>query len=118
MVDDGGLIIREYTNNVRTDGQPGVGGRFLVWLWQNIANVAVCASVHITKRSSDGEDYDEFPTDADLVDFDRSDRKFVAVARAHGSAVVLNAVDSDWRLLEAPLNQNGVAIDFLCPQHV
>jgi hypothetical protein len=118
VVDDAGRIVKEYSNNVRTVGQPGVGGRFLLWLWQNIANVQVCATVPITPRLGGGEDYEEFPTDSDLAGFDPSDKKFAAVARAHGSAVVLNAVDSDWRQFEAPLARNAIAVEFLCPQHV
>jgi len=54
-----------------------------------------------------------------LAGFDRSDRKFVAMALASGSTPdVLNAVDSDWADYFAALARNGVKLKFLCPQHV
>ena len=99
-------------------GQPGVGFQFLRWLWQNVANPDVCREVAIRQISWDPEDYDEMPKDTSLATFDPSDRKFVAVAMAYdGHAVIVNAVDSDWRIAEHSLITNGLHLKFLCPQH-
>jgi hypothetical protein len=50
---------------------------------------------------------------------DLSDRKFVAVALASGSAPdLLNAVDSDWAEYYPALTRHGIRLTFLCPQHV
>lgn len=119
LLDDGGRIIAEYQNNVRTMGQPGVGALFVRWIWQNVANPAACLQVPIRQISQSPENYEEMPDDPELASFDVSDRKFVAVARAYGTgATIVNAVDSDWRNAEVAMSRNGVRIKFLCPQHV
>ena len=56
--------------------------------------------------------FEELPDNA----FDPSDRKFLAVARA-AEAVVLNAVDSDWGEQAALMDELGVKVCQLCPQH-
>ena len=48
--------------------------------------------------------------------FDRSDRKFLAVAVV-AKAVVLNATDSDWVEHEELMQSLEVQVDQLCPQH-
>jgi hypothetical protein len=61
-------------------------------------------------------DFVEFPDDLDLANFDRGDRMFVAVARAHPlHPPILNAVDTDWWLCREVLVRNGVHVEFLCP---
>jgi hypothetical protein len=58
----------------------------------------------------------EFPVDRALKNFDRSDRKFVAVALAHPERPpILQAVDSKWWGFKDALNRNGVRVEFLCP---
>ena len=61
--------------------------------------------------------FEEFPDSARLSSFDRSDRKFVAVALASGSSPkVLNAADTDWWDHRQALEENGVDVVFLCPE--
>ena len=48
--------------------------------------------------------------------FDRSDRKFLAVAVV-GRAVVLNATDSDWHERRALMDILRVEVTQLCPQY-
>lgn len=116
VLDDGGRVLREYVKNLSRSGQPGAGDFFMKWVWQNQAVRERCEQVTITPRASDPEDYEEFPRDAALVGFDRSDRKFVAVALASSRRpTVLNAVDSDWWDFGAALAQHGVRINNLCP---
>ncbi len=119
VLDDGMLILREYMDNLSMSGQPGAGDLFLKWVWTVQADEDRCERVHLTADPHDSDDFDEFPDDADLADFDRSDRKFVAAALAsRNTPVVLNAVDPDWAENHAALKRNGVTVLFLCPQFV
>ena len=118
VLDDGYLILSEYQARLRSEGQPGEGDAFLKWVLTNRANPERCDHVHINP-TEDGNSFAEFPDDLGLRDFDRSDRKFVAAARAHpDSPPILNAVDTDWWLFRAALARNGVEVEFLCPRDV
>lgn len=119
VLDDGWYILREYLSNLRSGGQPGVGDAFLKWVLTNWANPHRCELVHISPLDDDprGCSFAEFPPDPDLKDFDPSDRKFVAVARAHlDHPPILNAVDTDWWASRSALERNGVRVEFLCPE--
>ncbi|MCE7975101.1 MAG: hypothetical protein DYG92_12390 [Leptolyngbya sp. PLA1] len=119
LVDDKGLILREYTRKLGFKGQPGAGEAFAKWAHDNQAIPGKVSQVPITQRSDNGwRRYDEFPDLADLERFDKSDQKFVAVALASGeSPPIVNAVDSDWWNHRNALNVAGVTVEFLCPQH-
>jgi hypothetical protein len=118
VLDDGYRILLEYRDNLRSDGQPGEGDAFLKWVLTNQANPQRCEQVHINP-TEDGNTFAEFPDDPDLRGFDPSDRKFVAVARAHpDSPPILNAVDTDWWQFREALSRNGVHVEFLCPQEI
>jgi hypothetical protein len=57
----------------------------------------------------------EFSKAVRLAKFDRTDRKFVATALAHGANPrILVAVDSDWWLAKEALAEAGVRVEFLC----
>ena len=44
------------------------------------------------------------------------DGVFVAVALPHpGNPPIYNAVDSDWKIYQVPLERNGLKIEQLCP---
>ena len=117
VLDDGPRILRQYMTNLNMSGQPGAGDVFMKWVWQNQAVVTRCERVSITPFADDPNDFEEFPRDDDLADFDRDDRVFVAVARAsRHSPSILNATDSDWWQSRAALRRNGVQVEFLCPE--
>jgi hypothetical protein len=119
VLDDGMLILYEYMKNLSMSGEPGAGDLFMKWVWNVQADASRCEQVHLTPCHHAGRDFDEFPEDAELVDFDPSDRKFVAVALASPQTpAILNAVDSDWAHKHAVLKRHGVKVNFLCPQHV
>lgn len=82
VIDDGDEIFDEYRQQLSLKGQPGVGDRFMKWVHDNRLNFPDADRVTITKN---GESYDEFPNHDDLIQFDNSDRKFVAVANAHSA---------------------------------
>jgi hypothetical protein len=118
VLDEGYLILSEYQNNLRSAGQPGEGDAFLKWVYDHQSNPQRCDRVRITP-TGDRNTFAEFPDDPDLRGFDPSDRKFVAVARAHpDSPAILNAVDTDWWQFREALSRNGVHVEFLCPQDI
>ncbi len=119
VLDDRLHILQEYMNNLSMSGQPGVGDYFMKWVWQNQAVTGCCERVSITPIGDALRSFEEFPDDPQLTDFDRNDRKFVAVARASKrSPFVLNAVDKHWWKYQTPLKRHGVRIQFLCPNCV
>ncbi|OQA81069.1 MAG: hypothetical protein BWY32_00574 [bacterium ADurb.Bin243] len=110
-IDSIGLIFREYLNNASLAGRPGIGDSFLKWLFSNRANTSICESVCINPVSDSEYDFREFPNDIDLVGFDKSDKKFVAVAIASKkSPEICNACDSDWNDYAEALKKHGVKI--------
>ena len=114
IIDDNFEIISEYQKNVKAIGQPRVGDAFLKWVLQNRANPARCTQVQI--RPNADREYEDFPDDPELASFDRSDRKFVAVAIAHPMhPPIANATDSDWSNATEALHRHGVHVLQLCP---
>lgn len=119
VLDNHWRILREYQSNLSPSGQPGIGDAFLKWVLTNQANRKKCECIHITNIDSGEDDFVEFPIDPDLKNFDRSDRKFVAVALAHKRhPVILQAVDTDWWVARQALQRNGVRVKFLCPEDI
>lgn len=117
VLDDGMRILREYMDNLSMKGQPGPGDGFMKWVWQHQAVAERCEQVTIQPTPKDDHDFEEFPRDPALSDFDRADRKFVAVALASRRApTVLNAVDLGWWTHLDALRAHGVRVEFLCPQ--
>lgn len=116
-IDDAQRILSEYRTHCAFSGQPGVGDAFFRWLWNQQGNPEKCVAVSITPNT--GRGFDEFPDDPRLNAFDPSDRKFAAVSRAAGDTpAVLNAVDTDWWDARDALAENGVLVDFLCPERM
>ena len=115
VIDDAQLILAEYRKHCSFAGQPGVGDAFFKWLWNRQADVRHCRPVRITPHVARG--FAEFPADPRLATFDRSDRKFAAVALAAGDAPpVFNASDTDWWLARHALKSHGLTVKFLCPE--
>jgi hypothetical protein len=78
VIDDEWLIIGEYKHKVSQTGEPGVGDAFLKWVLTNQSKLQCVEKVSITPTGDDA--FAEFPRTPSLENFDRSDRKFVAVA--------------------------------------
>lgn len=117
VLDSGMRIIKEYQSHSRWKGQPGIGDAFFKWLFYNLCNPLRCKQVDITPQKNDADDFEEFPTDPDLIRFDRSDRKFVAVAVASRvNPTILNATDTDWWCFRKILKRHQVSVVFLCPE--
>ena len=115
LLDDKQCIIEEYSKGLNPDGQPGPGDAFFKWLWEIQANPLHCRIVPVTAHEDRG--FVEFPDDPRLRKFDDDDRKFVAVALAsETSPKLLNATDTDWWHYHQELTENGVNVEFLCPE--
>ena len=118
VIDNEWRILSEYQHNLHSTGQPGVGDAFLRWVLTNRANPRRCELVHITPRDTrqDDRDFEEFPNTPDLRGFDRSDRKFVAMALVHPEhPPIVNATDSDWWNYRDALAAHGARVEFVCP---
>jgi hypothetical protein len=114
-LDDGFLILDEYREHASLAGQPGVGDEFLRHLYDNLYNEAACRLIKIT--TVEDHTFEEFPTDERLANFDRNDRKFVAVALGcEPIAEVLNATDTDWWHHREALEDHGIEVRFLCSE--
>jgi hypothetical protein len=113
VLDDGYEILSEYCVNISSDKGHGFGGAFLKWLHQNSRNPKCVAQVHIERHEERG--YSEFPDDVHLNEFDRADRKFVAVSVAHlNHPPILQGTDSKWLLWAERLAAHGIKVEFLC----
>lgn len=116
VLDDGDAIFREYLDNLHLAGQPGIGDRFLKWVFDHRFQPNRCLLIRVSEACQPGtRRFREFPSDPDLEGFDPSDQKFVAVAIASAcDPPVLNAVDSDWWEYERILARHGVRVVFVC----
>ncbi len=118
-VDNGGEIVREYCKNLRRSGEPGPGDAFLKWLLQHEWGGQRVTRVSITAKQNDAEDFEELPSPDDSTVYDRSDRKFLAVAAAHDRRPhILQSFDSKWWGWKASLAKCGVTIHFLCQTEI
>lgn len=107
-VDFEGEIESEYRKNLGV-GNPGVGNRFLQKFFSEAAHRIVRVSTPVNNAGN----FKNFKFDGSLKRFDRSDRKFVALAAATGF-IIYNATDSDWLEHKVELNNRGIKITFVC----
>jgi hypothetical protein len=119
FVDNAGEIVAEYCQHLSRKGEPGPGDAFLKWLLQHEWGGQRVTRVTITAKSDDPEDFEELPAPDDGTTYDRSDRKFLAVAAAHSDRPhILQSFDSKWWGWQASLGKCGVSIHFLCPDEI
>ena len=112
VIDDRGLIVDEYKSRLNFSGAPSVGDMFFKHVF-NLHQDEKVRRVAVTPSIDDRKGFEELPENT----FDRSDRKFLAVAVA-ADAVVLNAMDSDWSNHQALMDELEVEVEELCPQHL
>lgn len=109
VVDSDGAIQSEYRKHLNPRGQPGVGDRFYLEVINSAPDRVERAPLPRNGRGV----YRDFPADPALKHFDRSDRKFAALARRE-RVPVANATDSDWLIHLAALQRNGIEVRFVC----
>lgn len=116
VLDAGNEIYDEYMRQLAISKQPGMGDRFMKWVNDHRWNFDVSQRVPITRS---GDSYDEFPSHGGLENFDKSDRKFVAVSNAHPEKPpILQATDSKWWGWKEALAECEIEVAFLCPDYV
>ncbi len=116
VIDSGDEIYDEYRKNLCLSSQKGIGNAFMKWVHDNRWRLPDTDRVTITKN---GESYDEFPIHIELANFDKSDRKFIAVANAHpAKPPILQATDSKWLGWNDALVEVGITVQFICPLYV
>lgn len=114
VLDEDGEIFQEYKNQLSLKGQPGMGDAFIKWVHDNQWKANKVNRVKITKTR---DSFVEFPSNTELSNFDKSDRKFIAVANAHPkNPTVLQAVDSKWWGYREVFRSEGIKVMFLCPE--
>jgi hypothetical protein len=119
LLDDDRLILSEYRNYLNHKGQPGAGDAFLRWFFNNRGKADLCREVPITPILHRWRQFQEFPDDEHLSNFDKADQKFVAVAvAAQNRASVLQATDHKWLNWHKSLRTHGVHVMFLCRQEL
>ena len=117
VIDDQYEILSEYRQRTSPNTGNRVGDAFLKWLYQNSGNPDRVECVRIEQHSRRG--YVGFPEDEDLDNFDRADRKFVAVASVHSDRpLILQAADSRWTQWAGSLAKHGISVQFLCPEDI
>lgn len=121
VIDDKWRILGEYKDNTRPNTRKGIGDLFVKRLLQNLGNPAVCTMLPITPSAGNGTDFEEFPADNALINFDSDDRKFIAVALAHKRDIgqtppILLAIDRGWLQFMAELANHGVSVDLICEE--
>ncbi len=108
-------ILKEYTDNLNLKGEPGPGSRFLRWLFTKEWDQHRVTQVKITPKPGDDDDFVELPPPPEGTTYDRSDRKFLAVAAAHPDhPPILQSFDSKWWGWREALRAIGVTVHFLC----
>lgn len=118
VLDDDWRILDEYMRNLHKNG-PEIGNRFLVWTLQYRTNPERCELVPITPVDGLKNEFKEFPADSELEDFDRDDRKFIAVALAHPEKPpILQATDTQWWDFRDALIRNGVIVEYICKDDI
>ena len=117
VLDNRWIILSEYMRNLRSSGEPGAGDRFLLWLLRN--KDTQCDLVSITPIDDSENEFEEFPDDPALDDFDPADRKFIAVACAHlKRPPILQAADSKWLDFDDAFRENGITVEFICQEDI
>ena len=117
VLDDRWIILSEYIRNLRSSGEPGASDRFLLWILMN--KDEQCDLVSIMSVDGSENEFEEFPDDPALNDFDPADRKFIAVACAHlERPPILQAVDSQWLDFRNAFLRNGVTVEFICEDDI
>ncbi len=112
VLDEMGLIMNEYGNQLKFAGAPGVGDSFFKYLFDRQHGSSRVRRVAVTCSSDQQKGFLELPENK----LDPSDRKFLAVAVVSG-AVIVNATDSDWSEQQELMDSLGVKIEQLCPDY-
>lgn len=116
VVLDGGLeIYKEYLDAFTEvkETAPNAGAAFCHWFFTYFSRIAAEDFVQITPIEEKRK-YKEFPNDPRLEEFDKSDKKYVAVANKHPEhPPIYEGSDSKWLGYRDVLTEYGINIIFL-----
>lgn len=122
VVDASNRIYEEYLDNLAIGKpEPGLGNEFMKWVHDFQWREDKVTRVEIHCLNDTEQKFKEFPVHDGLDGFDRSDRKFVAVANACADTdkpPILQATDSKWWGWRKALSEVGIDVEFLCPDYV
>ena len=111
VLDLDGFVLKEYADNLDQSKPMKTGAAFLIALFNySIPQRRISIQDHAERV------YAAFPSDPALAEFDRSDRKFVALALTLKPHRLCEACDSDFWEYRAILAHHGVNLNFLCPK--
>jgi hypothetical protein len=117
VIDDQYWILGEYEHEMKRQGT--YGHQFLKWLLRNSHDLRKVKFVTIHPVGKSEYDFEEFPETLEAVDFDNSDRKYVAVAVANNFvAPIVEAADSKWIGWQEALAAEGIGVVFLCKKEL
>lgn len=103
-------ILKEYQDNIPSDTE--MGRIFFKWLYNYLGSMDFEDWVKLEK--DENGNYMMFPLETRTKDFDLSDRKFVALSRAHMEhPPIIEAADGKWLGFREVFEQYGVHIEFL-----
>lgn len=108
-------IMGEYQRLIGSGNPNSPAKLFFKWASQTSPGLDVQLTPHATLT------FAEFPASEDLQGFDPDDRMFVAaaaVASQSGPTVLANALDNDYAEHQTALQEAGIRVDELCPQHI
>jgi hypothetical protein len=113
VLDDSFRILLEYQNKTQPKKGNRPGDAFVKWALNNRSNASLVTEVPLEVHEERG--FKSFPDDAELVNFDAPDRKFVAVSAAHcDKPPIAQAADSKWLDWAPALLRHGINVEFLC----
>lgn len=113
VIDSADRIFDEYRQNLSLSGQPGTGDAFMKWVHDFRWQTELCEMRGVTCVDEDEQVFEEFPSHEGLREFDRNDRKFVAVANAGKPRPILQAVDFKWWGWKDALAIAGITVHFV-----
>ena len=73
--------------------------------------------IHLNKISEN--EYDPYPEDKDLREFDPPDRKYIALSYVHPeNPPILEGTDSKWWGIREQLSKNGIPVIFVDEEYI
>ena len=102
----------EYAKHLHRSGEPGAGDAFYKYLCLHEYTPGCVRRVSVTPVKDENRGFEELPANS----LDPADRKFLAAALV-ANATIMNATDSDWHEQRSLLEDHGLVVEQLCPQH-
>lgn len=115
VVDDAWEVLKEYDNTRTIIGYPNASGNFYQYVMTN--QMQHLSFIHLNKT---GEyEYEKYPDDQNLKSFDRSDKKYIALAYNHDNKPpIIEATDSKWWGIKKNLEAQGIGLQFVDEKYI